>query len=779
MALASKSLGTLTIDLVAKTGGFVQGMNKAERESSKWRKQVEKDIKTVSTALGATAAAAATALVAMTVSTVNAAKEVGRLSAISGVTEETFQRYAAGASAVGIQQEKLSDIFKDTNDKIGDFMQTGAGPLADFFENIAPKIGVTADAFRNLSGPQALELYVSSLEKAGVSQNEMTFYMEAIASDATLLLPLLKNNAAGFKELGDEAAAAGAILDDKTLRAANQLNAAMFVMEQATTGIKNQVGAALIPVLSDFAEQLSDIAVDGNLAEDAAGALAGTLKTVAATAVGAYAATQLLGKSIGGLLAIADAGGAKWYEFILPSTAGSAIARALKDNFSEVQTTAEVVGDDLQTTVEKYAGILDKIWDAGENTGADTESRVKRLAEYFARANEAAGRTSGTFRKISEEEKKAAEAIEKQLTALERAAATWDMSADKVKLYDLELSGASETQINHARTLLEIVAGFEEQKKATEDYAELLKDLRTDEESLTDQMRERLAVLDQIVGLSGDERLSAASRIIAGATADAPDFAGLAPEVGGAGGELEKINEAEKQLEDWYQKQLEMVAAFRAEKASNTAAADAEELALKQQHEDKLAEIEKARQRATLTVASEIFGNLEALSQSKNKNLVRIGKAAATAQAVISGAQAFMNALAVQPYPVGVVLAATSVAATAAQIATINGVGFRSGGYTGNAGVNDVAGVVHGREYVMPADATARIGIANLEAMRQGKVDRAVASASGGSARGGGSNTYQITVNQPNITTAREARQSSAQVQRDISRGIAAATRYS
>lgn len=38
-AMAGKSLGTLTIDLIAKVGGFVQGMGKAERASQKWSDQ--------------------------------------------------------------------------------------------------------------------------------------------------------------------------------------------------------------------------------------------------------------------------------------------------------------------------------------------------------------------------------------------------------------------------------------------------------------------------------------------------------------------------------------------------------------------------------------------------------------------------------------------------------------------------------------------------------------------------------------------------------------------
>lgn len=43
--------------------------------------------------------------------------------------------------------------------------------------------------------------------------------------------------------------------------------------------------------------------------------------------------------------------------------------------------------------------------------------------------------------------------------------------------------------------------------------------------------------------------------------------------------------------------------------------------------------------------------------------------------------------------------------------------GFRKGGYTGDYGVNEVAGVVHGREFVFDAKSTSAIGIENLERM--------------------------------------------------------------
>ncbi|AVO43905.1 tape measure protein [Phreatobacter cathodiphilus] len=46
--------------------------------------------------------------------------------------------------------------------------------------------------------------------------------------------------------------------------------------------------------------------------------------------------------------------------------------------------------------------------------------------------------------------------------------------------------------------------------------------------------------------------------------------------------------------------------------------------------------------------------------------------------------------------------------------------GFSEGGYTGNGGKYEPAGIVHRGEYVLPQEAVARIGVKNLEAIRRG-----------------------------------------------------------
>lgn len=193
---------------------------------------------------------------AMTNAAINMATEISNLSKLSGTGVEEFQKFAYAAKTVGVEQEKLGDILKDVSDKVGDFLQTGAGTLADFFEQIAPQIGVTAEEFRNLSGKDALQLYVSSLEKANLSQNEMTFYMEAIASDATLLLPLLRNNAQGLTELGEEAEKLGVIMDKETIASLNKASIEIGKFKVITTVLTGEIVSKVVPAFTMFFQGL-------------------------------------------------------------------------------------------------------------------------------------------------------------------------------------------------------------------------------------------------------------------------------------------------------------------------------------------------------------------------------------------------------------------------------------------------------------------------------------------------------------------------------------------
>lgn len=240
-----------------------RGLGRLSREMEAANRRMEAFWRRTGVAAGAATAALATALGAMVRSTVAAANEINQFAQIANAAPEAFQRWSAASSTVGIEQEKLADILKDVNDRVGDFLQTGGGPMADFFENIAPKVGVTAEQFARLSGPEALQLYVSSLEKAGVNQQEMTFYLEAMASDATRLIPLLQNGGAEMTRLGERAEGLGVVLDQRTLTALRRTQVALVGVGQVFEGMRNQIGAALAPAVTALAEGFVRLAETG------------------------------------------------------------------------------------------------------------------------------------------------------------------------------------------------------------------------------------------------------------------------------------------------------------------------------------------------------------------------------------------------------------------------------------------------------------------------------------------------------------------------------------
>ncbi|MFP1646122.1 phage tail tape measure protein [Pontitalea aquivivens] len=227
--MARKIVGDVAIQVGADISPLVTQMDRAKGKVSAFGNDVESTSAKMA-AMGKRAAVAGAAIVstagaigAAAQYVVNYAQQLERLSSISGTSVERFQSLAFASREFGVEQEKLADILKDVNDKLGDYFQTGAGPLADFFDQIAPKVNLTADAFRGLTAPDALQLYVTSLEKANVSQAEMTFYMEALASDASALIPLLYNSGAAMNELEQAARDLGVVIDQDLIEKSSRM----------------------------------------------------------------------------------------------------------------------------------------------------------------------------------------------------------------------------------------------------------------------------------------------------------------------------------------------------------------------------------------------------------------------------------------------------------------------------------------------------------------------------------------------------------------------------
>jgi tape measure domain-containing protein len=112
-----------------------------------------------------------------------------------------------------------------------------------------------------------------------------------------------------------------------------------------------------------------------------------------------------------------------------------------------------------------------------------------------------------------------------------------------------------------------------------------------------------------------------------------------------------------------------------------------------------------------------------AINAALGKTLATTATAASIAQAAAIGTAWATPAALVNAATFGAG-AAAGTTALATSVATAKGLtlltGFAEGGYTGDGGRQSIAGVVHGQEYVMNANATRRIGRNNLDRMASG-----------------------------------------------------------
>lgn len=254
MAISAEKLNII---LAARDKEFTKAMERSQRRVEMFAKRSQTSLSKSSKSfdlLGSAAKRLAPALAAaFSVQAINnalnVAAEIGNLSRLAGVATDDFQILAATSANFGISQEKLADILKDVNDKFGDFTEAGSGPLKDFFEYIAPQVGLTADAFADMSSDQKLGAYVAALEKANVSQSEMTFYMEAIASDSTALVAAFRDNGAAIDEMRQKADKLGFVLDEELIANAAEAKGELALMAQVISANLSQVLVELAPIL--------------------------------------------------------------------------------------------------------------------------------------------------------------------------------------------------------------------------------------------------------------------------------------------------------------------------------------------------------------------------------------------------------------------------------------------------------------------------------------------------------------------------------------------------
>ncbi|EQA7348112.1 phage tail tape measure protein [Enterobacter hormaechei] len=266
--MAGKSLGTLTLDLVAKVGGFVSGMDKAERASQQWAKQVQKDaaettkaFASIGSATVALAGAVGVAGFQLLKSTSKQIAETDRWAKSLNISTQELLSWQFAAEKAGVSGDQMADIFKDIGDKIGDAVLNKSGEAVDALN----ALGLSAEKLSKVSPDKQLLAIGESLGKISTNA-EKTTVLESLGNDLSKLLPLFDNNNEKLKQFLSLAKDFGVAPDPASIDDLVKVNQIFEDIEAQVRGLKLEISAGLAKVdlspLTDSLDQLRKVLTD-------------------------------------------------------------------------------------------------------------------------------------------------------------------------------------------------------------------------------------------------------------------------------------------------------------------------------------------------------------------------------------------------------------------------------------------------------------------------------------------------------------------------------------
>ncbi|CAM0043448.1 tail length tape measure protein [Vibrio phage K394] len=195
------------------------GLNSAQYRSDleKSKKQTKKDFGDMSKAAnkyakeigsGVTIASAAVVSGAAFVRMLaNQNRELEVNARLAGVTASEFQQLDFVYKQMGLTVDQVSDIYKDSSERIGEWLSSQSGPLQDFGDTMGytkGEIDSFAESMKDASGQEVLQSMVNQMQAAGVSAKEMSFALEGMGSEATRMIPALIDNGREANKLSEQ-----------------------------------------------------------------------------------------------------------------------------------------------------------------------------------------------------------------------------------------------------------------------------------------------------------------------------------------------------------------------------------------------------------------------------------------------------------------------------------------------------------------------------------------------------------------------------------------------
>ncbi|WP_194388553.1 phage tail length tape measure family protein [Klebsiella variicola] len=294
----------------------------------------------------------------------------------------------------------------------------------------------------------------------------------------------------------------------------------------------------------------------------------------------------------------------------------------------------------------------------------------------------------------------------------------------------------------------EILQAYKQQEalqnsvKTLDDYRKMQEQVKTKDERTNDLLKTRLELLEKAkatgqlkpgeyektradIYQNTDMQLPSTVRNVVGNLT--PTGGRLSGTFEGMQGQINEYDQAQQELQRWLAAQEEAYA-----KAGEiTAEGEARMTSIRQRAADANQVIEAQKNTIISASMQSLFDSTAEIMRTgfgEQSAIYKVAfaasKAFAIADSMVKIQQAIASGAVSAPYPANIIAMASIAAQTASivsNIQAVSGVGFASGGYTGPGGKYQPAGIVHKGEYVFDQASTNRIGVSQLEALRNGQ----------------------------------------------------------
>ncbi|MET6046377.1 phage tail length tape measure family protein [Klebsiella pneumoniae] len=436
-------------------------------------------------------------------------------------------------------------------------------------------------------------------------------------------------------------------------------------------------------------------------------------------------------------------------------TKGQAKAKEAEQQRIKTQQEADRVNQQYLSNADKRNKAIkqqSEFLKAGAITAEQYAKNVSRINEMYKdpKAPKQKAYTEDAATRLLDQINQQTAAMQSQLDASDKLnSATQARIKFEQQIADLK----SKTQLTaDQKSILsrsdEILQAYKQQEalqnsvKTLDDYRKMQEQVKTKDERTNDLLKTRLELLEKAkatgqlkpgeyektradIYQNTDMQLPSTVRNVVGNLT--PTGGRLSGTFEGMQGQINEYDQAQQELQRWLAAQEEAYA-----KAGEiTAEGEARITSIRQRAADANQVIEAQKNTIISAATQSLFDSTADIMRTgfgEQSAIYKVAfaasKAFAIADSMVKIQQAIASGAVSAPYPANIIAMASIAAQTASivsNIQAVSGVGFASGGYTGPGGKYQPAGIVHKGEYVFDQASTNRIGVSQLEALRNGQ----------------------------------------------------------